>query len=43
MPYLLVIHHLGSLEDMELLHDLLKDEAEERLVAEDPLLAAAAF
>ena len=39
MPYLLDILRLVSLEDMELLHDLQKDEAEERLAAEDPLAA----
>ena len=42
-PDLLVFLLKDNLEDMELLHDLLKDKAEERLVAEDPLLAAAAF
>ena len=39
VPYLLDILRLVNLEDMELLHDLQKDEAEERLVAEDPLAA----
>jgi hypothetical protein len=38
-PYLLVSLLKDHLEDMELLHDLLKEEAEECLAAEDPLVA----
>jgi hypothetical protein len=38
-PYLLVSLLKDHLEDLELLHDLLKDEVEECLAAEDPLVA----